>query len=122
MGYRLYLSVAEAERMNMVDAPELSVKVFEMHLPYAIALGVEKQWSEAFAAHLQKLGDDGYAPTFYRGRYTGPDSLSNDIGSLSSSMGKAIASSMPAPKSSSSGLGGGGFSGGGGGGGGGGGW
>jgi uncharacterized membrane protein YgcG len=122
-GYRLYLSVAEAERMKMVDAPELSVKVFEEHLPYAIALGVVDKWSEAFAAHLARAGKDAsYTPTFYRGRYTGPDGLTRDIGSMSRTMGSAISSSMPAPKSGSSGSSGGGFSGGGGGGGGGGGW
>lgn len=122
-GYRLYLSVAEAERIKMIDAPELSVKVFEEHLPYAIALGVADKWSDAFAAHLARAGDDAsYTPTFYRGRYSGPDSLTRDIGSMSRTMGSAISSSMPAPKSSGSGSGGGGFSGGGGGGGGGGGW
>ncbi|MEM8878248.1 MAG: DUF2207 domain-containing protein [Pseudomonadota bacterium] len=122
-GYRLYLSVAEAERMKMVDAPDLSVSVFEEHLPYAIALGVADKWSEAFATHLTRAGEDAsYTPTFYRGRYSGADSLTRDIASMSRTMGSAISSSMPAPKSSSSGSSGGGFSGGGGGGGGGGGW
>ncbi|MEM6586682.1 MAG: DUF2207 domain-containing protein, partial [Pseudomonadota bacterium] len=39
-GFRLYLSVAEKDRLNMIDAPDFSLELFERFLPYAIALGV----------------------------------------------------------------------------------
>ena len=48
-GYLLYLTVAEADRLNMLTSePEMTVEHFEYHLPYAMALGVEKEWSYNF--------------------------------------------------------------------------
>jgi len=125
-GFRLYLSVAEAERMNMTDAPEVTPQIFETFLPYAISLGVEKPWSEAFANHLAKSAvssDEAshYHPTWYRGSDWSVNRLGSATSGLVSAMSSNMASAMPAPKSSS-GSSGGGFSGGGGGGGGGGGW
>ncbi|MDH3742421.1 MAG: DUF2207 domain-containing protein, partial [Hyphomicrobiales bacterium] len=62
-GLKLYLSVAESERMNMNDAPDMSEKLFEKLLPFAIALDVERPWSNAFADHMARMvpaerGDD----------------------------------------------------------------
>ncbi|MFN0262664.1 DUF2207 domain-containing protein [Tepidamorphus sp. 3E244] len=122
-GYRLYLSVAEAERMNMAGAPRITPQVYETHLPFAIGLGVEKQWSHAFEEALTEAGktDRTYRPGFYRGNAWNAGTLSRAAGGMAAAIGSSIASATPAP-SSSSGSGGGGFSGGGGGGGGGGGW
>ncbi|MBO6676857.1 MAG: DUF2207 domain-containing protein [Rhizobiales bacterium] len=122
-GFRLYLSVAEAERMNMVDAPDFSLELFERFLPYAIALGVEKPWSEALESHLAKMAPadrPSYRPGYYRGSTFNPGSIAASTTAIASTIGAAYASSMP--KSSGSSGGGGGSSGGGGGGGGGGGW
>jgi len=118
-GLRLYLTVAEKDRMNMQGAPQMSPQHFETLLPYAVALGVEKPWSKAFETWLAaaSAGAAAYAPTWYNGNY---NSFGDRIGGFSSSM----ASTIPAPPSSSSSSfsGGGGSSGSGGGGGGGGGW
>lgn len=122
-GFRLYLSVAEAERMNMVDAPDFSLELFERFLPYAIALGVEKPWSEALESHLAKMAPSdrpSYRPGYYHGSTFNPGSIAASTTAIASTIGAAYASSMP--KSSGSSGGGGGSSGGGGGGGGGGGW
>ncbi|MEH3110754.1 MAG: DUF2207 domain-containing protein [Agrobacterium cavarae] len=122
-GLRLYLTVAEKDRMNMQGAPQMSPQHFETLLPYAVALGVEKPWSKAFETWLAaaSAGAAAYAPTWYNGNYT---SFGDRIGGFSSSMASTIASTIPAPPSSSSSSfsGGGGSSGSGGGGGGGGGW
>jgi uncharacterized membrane protein len=118
-GFRLYLSVAEAEWMNMPKAPEMSPDLFEAYLPYAVALGVEKPWSDAFQSHMARVmpGRDAYRPSWYRGSWS-----SDSLGRATSGMVSSLSSSMTAAMPSSSGSGGGGSSGGGGGGGGGGGW
>ncbi len=49
-GLQLYLSVAEKDRLDFHNAPDKDAKVFEKLLPYAIVLGVEKQWAGKFAS------------------------------------------------------------------------
>ncbi|WP_430258318.1 DUF2207 domain-containing protein [Neorhizobium sp. IRS_2294] len=121
-GLRLYLTVAEKDRMNMAGAPQMSPQHFEKLLPYAVALGVEKPWSQAFDTWLAAAGlGAAYTAAWYHGG--GFDSFGDRIGGFSSSMASTISSTLPQPKSSSSsGFSSGGSSGGGGGGGGGGGW
>jgi hypothetical protein len=125
-GLRIYLTLAEKDRMNMAGAPQMSPSHFEKLLPYAVALGVEKPWSRAFETWLATAaagaGAAAYAPGWYGGNYSG--GFGDRIGGFSSSMASTIASTIPQPVSSSSSSfsGGGGSSGGGGGGGGGGGW
>jgi hypothetical protein len=127
-GFKLYLETAEKNRLNINGEPPMTVERFERILPYAIALGVEKPWSEHFEAELARnsVSDargDGYSPHWYSGRNGGFSSggLSRAISTASSGMAAAMVAAQPV-QASSSGSGGGGFSGGGGGGGGGGGW
>lgn len=117
-GFRNYLKVAEEERLNLENPPERTPELFEKFLPYALALGVEQQWSEKFASVLETAG---YDPDWYAGTGARAWSSGTFANSLSGSLSSAISSSSTAP-GSSSGSGGGGSSGGGGGGGGGGGW
>ncbi|RJF80740.1 DUF2207 domain-containing protein [Oleomonas cavernae] len=119
-GFRLYLSVAEADRLNMAGAPDFTTDLFERFLPYAVALGVEKPWSEALESHLARTGAGSrdYAPSFYTGSAWSSASIGAATAGIASTLGSSFASAMP----SSSGSSGGGSSGGGGGGGGGGGW
>ncbi|HVW93547.1 MAG TPA: DUF2207 domain-containing protein [Devosia sp.] len=125
-GFAMYLRTAEQNRLNIEGEPPLTLKRFEAILPFAIALGVEKPWSDKFNAALaagQVPDATGvyYGPAWYSGRdITEGNSLSSNISSISSGMAAAMAASVPS-QSSSSGFSGGG-SGGGGGGGGGGGW
>jgi len=121
-GFRMFLSVADRERLDMLHPPRMTPELFEANLPYALALGVEQQWAEQFAEELQQSGLD---PEEYRpGWYVGTNWTAAGLGSFASSLGGslsgAVSASSMAPGSSSGG--GGGFSGGGGGGGGGGGW
>lgn len=133
-GFKLYIETAEKERLNMESEPPMTVSRFERILPYAIALGVEKPWSDHFDAELARNAvsdaSSGYSPNWYHGS-TGSFSQSasnvtSAVSAAAASMTAAMVAAQPVQSSSSGfssgGGGGGGSSGGGGGGGGGGGW
>jgi len=124
-GFLSYLSVAEKDRMNLLNPPERTPDLFEKFLPFALALGVEQAWSEQFAGVLDAAGRgdgaEGYRPGWYSGHGFHHGGITGFTSGLSGSFSNAIAASSTAP-GSSSGSSGGGSSGGGGGGGGGGGW
>lgn len=123
-GLKLYMQVAEKDRIAMLqspnapyaaksDAPQQTVELFEKLLPYAMIMGVEKEWAKQFESIYTT------PPDWYGGNWAAFNTAYL-VSSLNDSVG-AMNSSFAAPASSSSGSGG-GFSGGGGGGGGGGGW
>jgi uncharacterized membrane protein len=116
------------EFMNRVDKERLKVMpptTFEKFLPYAMALGVEHHWAQAFAGIVKDpptwyVGPGGYYP----GMMFNPILFSSSMNSMATDMHQVFVS---APRASSTGSGwgggfgsGGGFSGGGFGGGGGG--
>jgi len=116
LGFEDFLAHVESDRFNrMIKTPEM----FEKFLPFAMALGVEKNWSRAFQNIYTQppswYQGGGYGPQFY------PYGFVNNLNAMSSQAGTVFAS---APRSSGgSGFsGGGGYSGGGFGGGGGGGF
>lgn len=115
LGFEDFLNHVESERFNkMIKTPQM----FETFLPFAMALGVEKNWSKAFQGIMTQPPQwyrGGYGPNFY------PIYFTNDLHTMTSRASSVLAS---APRSSGgSGFGGGGgFSGGGFGGGGGGGF
>ncbi len=123
-GLRMYMAVAEKDRLNILNPPEKTPELFERLLPWALALDVEQQWGEQFADILAQAGSDQqqYQPTWYSSSHGFSGNTFST--SLSGGLASSISSSSVAPGSSSgfSSGGGGGFSGGGGGGGGGGGW
>jgi len=51
-GFKLYLSVAEKDRIDFHNAPEKNPKIFEKLLPYVMALGVEKKWAKQFGIRM----------------------------------------------------------------------
>ena len=121
-GFKLYLSTAEQHRLDIMHPPKMTPELFEKYLPYALALGVENQWSEQFAEYLKQaaLDPQEYQPTWYSGHsFDLSGSGSRSFGAISGSMASTLSAAATPPSSSG---GGGGFSGGGGGGGGGGGW
>ncbi len=67
------MNTAEKNRLNITSEPPMTVERFERILPFAIALGVEKPWSEHFEGELARnaVADAqfGYQPRFYSGRY-----------------------------------------------------
>lgn len=125
LGLKQYMTIAEQDRLNMLNPPNETPELYESLLPYAIALGVEQRWSEKFADVLKKAQLDGYQPEWYDGHDFTAAGYAGLASSLGSSFSGAIASASNPPGSSSGSDGGsssGGSSGGGGGGGGGGGW
>jgi hypothetical protein len=130
-GFRMYLDTAEKERLNLAGEPPMTITRFEAILPFAIALGVEKPWSEHFEGELARnavadASNGVYSPGWYSGHdfsTSGSGGFSNAVSAATSGMSAAMIAAQPASSSSSGfGGGGGGGSGGGGGGGGGGGW
>ncbi|KKC41308.1 hypothetical protein WH87_01320, partial [Devosia epidermidihirudinis] len=119
-GFKMYLETAEKNRLNIVGEPPMTVTRFERILPYAIALGVEKPWSDHFDGELSRnavsdaRGVSTYQPYWYSGSAPfSAGSMSNTIGAAATAMSAAMVAAQPVQASSS------GFSSGGGGGGGG---
>lgn len=129
-GLKMYIGVAETERIRMLQSPDGAtkaaidpndkkqlVKLYEKLLPYAILFGQEKNWNKQLGNYYESTGSQ---PDWYTGRNLAVFNaavFSSAMTNLTTSI-----SSSAATSSSSGGSGGGGFSGGGGGGGGGGGW
>jgi uncharacterized membrane protein len=102
------------EFMNRVDADRLKVMpptTFEKFLPYAMALGVEHHWAQAFSGIVKDPPQWYVGPGGYVGGFN-PIFFSSSMHSMASDMHQVFVS---APRASSSGSG---FGGGGGGGGG----
>lgn len=127
-GLKLYIGLAETERLAILQSPEGAQKVkvdthdnrqlvtlYERVLPYAVLFGQEKGWTAQLGQYYQQAQTQ---PDWYDGQAGfSAASFATGISSLSS-----MASSVSSESSSTGGSSGGGFSGGGGGGGGGGGW
>ena len=127
-GLKMYIGVAEAERLQMLQSPEGAekvkidtaderqlVKLYERVLPYAVLFGQEKEWSKQLGKYYEQVGEQ---PDWYSGQGVfNAAAFAAGMNSLSS-----VASSASDYSSTSGGSSGGGFAGGGGGGGGGGGW
>ena len=123
-GLRTYLRVAERDELKNLPGPDaspaLDAERYERLLPYAVALDVEEAWTRKFTL---AVGAAAAAATTGAISWYSGGSFS-DLGSMASSIGSNLTSSIASastPPGSSSGGGGGGSSGGGGGGGGGGG-
>ena len=122
-GLKLFLGVAEAERLRLLNPPDFTPALYEKLLPYAIALGLEMVWSRRFTAALAAAQIE-YQPDWYDGSHPWNRS---DVSDFSSDLGGGLAAAIGAastPPSSNDGSSGGsdGGSGDGGGGGGGSGW
>jgi uncharacterized membrane protein YgcG len=108
LGFQEFMNRVDAERLKRMPAD-----TFEKYLPYAMALGVEHHWAQAFAGlaitqpswYVSPAGYPGFNPLFF----------SASMHSMAADMNQVFVS---APRASSSGSGfggggGGGFSGGG---------
>ena len=125
-GFKLYMEAAEKLQLNAVQPgvatpPPMTTERYERFLPYAVALGVEKPWTQHFERLIPEAAA-AYNPGWTNLNSGGASrSLNTLSGALIANMSSGVSSALP-QSSSSSGSGGGGSSGGGGGGGGGGGW
>jgi hypothetical protein len=127
-GTKMYMEVAEAERLKTLQSPtgvtkvDVSdtvqlVKLYERLLPLAMLYGIEKDWAKQFS-HLYSQENQ---PDWFVGNYSA-FSTGAFVGAIAGFGTTATSSFSPPASSGSSGFSGGGSSGGGGGGGGGGGW
>lgn len=129
-GLKMYIGVAEVERLKMLQSPEGAaktggagqdtgklIKLYERVLPYAMLFGQAKEWNDVLGQYYSQINQQ---PDWYIGQgvFNGA-ALSGAMNSMATSLSSYSSSSS---SSSSGGSFGGGFSGGGGGGGGGGGW
>jgi len=129
-GLKLYIGVAEEERLKMLQSPEGAekvgrvdgkdtkqlVKLYERVLPYAVLFGQEKEWTKQLGVYYE----NGHTqPDWYAGHGAFNAVMFSAALSGFSSVSSSYRSSTSA---STGGSGGGGSAGGGGGGGGGGGW
>lgn len=130
-GLKLYIGVAETERIKMLQSPEGAAKVatiakgtdsaqliklYEKVLPYAVLFGLEKRWNEQLGRYYEAANA---SPDWY----VGNNAVFNAAVFSSVMNGFSQANNYASSSSSSSGgSSGGGSAGGGGGGGGGGGW
>jgi uncharacterized membrane protein YgcG len=113
-GLKMFLTATEEDRLNRMLKLDRNAVNYEKFLPYAIALGVERGWSQRFVSELGGRGST-YIPSWFHGSSISAfGSGTNFSGSFVSAFSSAV--------SATSGSSGGGSSGGGGGGGGGGGW
>lgn len=130
-GLKMYIGVAEEDRLRMLQSPEGAskvakageaagdqkslVKLYERVLAYAVLFGQEKDWANQIGHYYEQIGSQ---PDWY----TGTSAFNAATFAAGMSGLSATATSASDFSSLSGGSGGGGFSGGGGGGGGGSGW
>lgn len=116
LGFRLHLSAGEKANPNLQHPLPRTPQMFEKFLPYAVALGVERQWAEPFATTLSSRTrrDPGSAPQsgpYWPNWYNGADW--NTLGtagfaqSLAGGLSSAIAAAAIASHTASSIRGGG---------------
>lgn len=130
-GLKMYIGVAEEERIKMLQSPSGAekvasvadgtddaqlIKLYEKVLPYAVLFGQEKEWNKQLGHYYETTQA---SPGWYAGQNAGFNAVVFSSAMSSFSQANTYTSSS---SSSSGGSSGGGFSGGGGGGGGGGGW
>lgn len=126
-GLKMYIKVAETERLKMLQSPKGAakvsvnvndkkqlVKLYEKVLPYAVLFGQEKDWNKQLGKYYETTNS---SPDWYAGAVGASAFNASSFTTAMSNFSNSASSS-----SGSSGSSGGGYSGGGGGGGGGGGW
>jgi hypothetical protein len=96
-GFRMYLGVAEEDRLNALNPPDKTPELFERFLPYAIALDVENRWAKRFAGVLAAAGTSAAVGTWYAGSRdwrNDPVGFANHLGG---SLANTIASASSPP-------------------------
>jgi uncharacterized membrane protein YgcG len=130
-GFRLYLGVAEENRLQAFYPPKKTPELFERYLPYAVALDVENAWAKRFEGVIENAAIEPTEKDWFAGDDKWRRNPTVLVDFVSKNLSERIASASTPPgtsgsgsgsSSSSSGSSGGGSSGGGGGGGGGSGW
>jgi uncharacterized membrane protein YgcG/uncharacterized membrane protein YphA (DoxX/SURF4 family) len=130
LGMKLYLTVAEEDRLRILQSPTGAervdygdkrevVKLYEKLLPFAVLFGVENEWSKVLALHYTDVAQN--PDWFVSNNAFNAVIFASTFSNLSSAVSSSVIPVSSGGGSSFGGSFGGGFSGGGGGGGGGGG-
>lgn len=123
-GFKLFLATTETERLKVIGTPPTkNPELYEKYLPYAIALGVEKQWAAQFAPVFKRLEAQGqvYKPIWYSGNrqfgnfYFNPAVFTSTVAHTMPTYTYSTSGSKTAPGTYSDRSGGGSYGGGGGG-------
>jgi hypothetical protein len=109
-GFRMFLSVAEADDMNLHNPPDKTPELFERYMPYALALDVEQAWCEQFAEIVEAAAavDGRENPSWFNGSTMHSRFDSVFISSIASDISNSITSGSSAKSSSGFNPGGGG--------------
>jgi len=69
-GFKMFLSTANIDEIKKANPPEMTEEIYELYLPYAIAMGVENDWCTKFENEIKKIVANDktytYHPTWYR--------------------------------------------------------
>ena len=78
--------------MKMADAPKMTSHLYAQHLPYALAMDIELDWSERFAASLKRTIPDALDFDWY----ADPGKVAYDMGVMGMvrALGGALAAVM----------------------------
>lgn len=91
LGFKLFLSVTEKDRLKFFNAPEKKPELFEKYLPYAMVLGVEREWARQFE------GLYSAPPEWYEGDFTTGFTmavLAGHLASFSTTSGATLTSTL----------------------------
>jgi len=114
-GFKLFLATTEEDRLKVIGTPPTRTpELYEKYLPYAIALGVEKQWTQKFAPVFARLEKEGnpYVPIWYMGTGRFDRFDTESFSSFTTDLTRSVDSSSGSSGSGRSGGGGGGGGGG----------
>jgi len=64
-GFKMYLAVAENDRLDFLNPSVMSPELFERFLPYAIGFDIEKSWMEKFKKSVPKAVYNNYKPRWF---------------------------------------------------------
>lgn len=90
--FKLFLQTAEKDRIEISDSPKLTSDLFEKYLPYAIALGIENDWSKTFNQIM--LHQHGGVNNYHQDWFLGVDFLSHDFESTINSLSTDLANTV----------------------------
>ena len=86
-GFKMYMEYADKERIRLNNPPTMDFEHWEANLPYAIALGVAKEWSNQFdPKELERGFSTGH---IWYGAMMAHGIHSFDMSSMSSSISSA---------------------------------
>jgi uncharacterized membrane protein len=87
LGFKEFLRATKTNELRLLNAPELKPEVFDQFLPYAMVLGVEKEWAKKFE-NIYKNPPSWYED--YRLSVFTIDSFANNLNSFEKSFNSTL--------------------------------